>query len=75
MKATLEFNFEDADDVTRHLRCIKATDMAFTLWQIIGIRGKLEHLEEHKKLTSEEVMSMIAEIFDDNGINIDELLT
>jgi len=75
MKATLEFNFEDADDVTRHLRCVKATDMAFTLWQIIGIRGKLEHLEEQNKLTSDEVMSMIAEIFDDNGINIDELLT
>jgi hypothetical protein len=75
MKATLEFNLEDADDVARHLRCIKATDMAFTLWQIIGIRGKLEYLEEQNKLTSDEVMSMIAEIFDDNGINIDELLT
>jgi len=75
MKATLEFNFEDADDVMKHLRCVKSSDMAFALWQIRGIRGKLEHLEDQNKLTSEEVMLMIFEIFDDNSINLDELLT
>jgi len=34
MKATLEFDLNDADDKMAHIRCVKATDMALVLWEI-----------------------------------------
>lgn len=74
MKAILEFNLTDPDDVTSHLRCIKATDMACALWEIRNLGKELGWLEEEGKLTAEAVMEKIFEHFDNHNINTDELL-
>jgi len=34
MKAVLEFDLNDLDDIRAHNRCIKATDMALALFEI-----------------------------------------
>lgn len=34
-KAILKFDLTDADDRMDHLRCVKATEMALALWQIV----------------------------------------
>lgn len=73
MKATLEFNLEDADQRTSHLRCVKATDMAIALWYISSLRTKLERIEELAPLTTDDVMNHINDILENNGINPDEL--
>ena len=73
MKATLEFNLTDPDDIKNHLRCIKATDMAIALWHIRMMRRELEWMEEQNELTTENVMSKIFEFLDDNNVNTDEL--
>ena len=73
MKAILEFDLNDPDDTRNHLRCIKATDMAIALWHIRMMRRDLEWMEDQKELTTENVMSKIFEILDDNNVNTDEL--
>lgn len=73
MKATLEFDLNDPDDIRNHLRCIKATDMAIALWHIRMMRRELEWMEDQKELTTENVMSKIFEFLDDNNVNTDEL--
>jgi len=35
MKAKLEFDLDDFDDKMAHNRCVKATDMALVLWEIM----------------------------------------
>lgn len=35
MKATLRFNLDDPDDARAHMRCVKATDMALAIWDIM----------------------------------------
>jgi hypothetical protein len=73
MKAILEFDLNDPDDMRNHLRCIKATDMALALWHIRMMRRELEWMEDQKELTTENVMSKIFEFLDDNNVNTDEL--
>ena len=73
MKAILEFDLNDPDDIRSHLRCIKATDMAIALWHIRMMRRELEWMEDQKELTTENVMSKIFEFLDDNNVNTDEL--
>lgn len=40
MKATLSFDLSEPDDHTRHLQCVKASDMAIALWRIHQLRYK-----------------------------------
>ena len=74
MKATLEFDLNEPDDIKSHLRCVKALDMALALWHIRMMRKDLEHLEDVNELTTENVMSKIFEILDDHSLNTDELI-
>jgi len=74
MKATLEFDLNEPDDIKNHLRCVKATDMALALWHIRMMRKELEHMEDVNELTTENVMSKIFEILDDHSLNTDELI-
>lgn len=74
MKAILEFDLNEHDDISNHLRCIKANDMALALWHIRMLRKDLEWMEDQQKLTTENVMSKIFEILDDNNVNTDELI-
>jgi hypothetical protein len=74
MKATIEFNLTDPDDLRSHLRCIKALDMACVLWELRNMRKELEWMEVQGKLSSEQVMDKILEHFDNHNINADELV-
>jgi hypothetical protein len=74
MKATLEFDLNEPDDIKSHLRCVKALDMALALWHIRMMRKDLEHMEDVNELTTENVMSKIFEILDDHSVNTDELI-
>jgi hypothetical protein len=71
-KATLEFNLDDREDIKAHLRCVKSTSMAVTLWDID------QHLRSEEKYKDNEVAEKlreeIREIMNDNGINLDELI-
>ena len=50
MKAILEFDLNDHDDRRAHLRCVKSTDMALAIWNIVyEIRKSTE-----RKLESQE---------------------
>ena len=73
MEAIIKFNLEDADDRMNHLRCVKAVDMALALWKISNLRDKLERIEEVGTITSDDVMNLILEIYEDYEININEL--
>lgn len=74
MKATIEFDLHDPDDIRSHLRCTKALDMACVLWEIRNMRKEIEWMEEQGELSSEQVMSKILEHFDNHELNIDELI-
>jgi hypothetical protein len=74
MKARLEFDLNEPDDIKNHLRCIKALDMALVLWELRNIRKELEWMEEQGELSSETVMTKILEHFDNHNINADELI-
>jgi hypothetical protein len=83
-KATLEFDLNDLDDRMGHLRAVKSTDMACAIFQICyNTKKELEYSIEAKEEKGEEVtaydavhmtMEKIHEIFNEYGINIDELL-
>lgn len=74
MKATIEFDLNEPDDIKSHLRCVKALDMALALWHIRMMRKDLEHMEDVNELTTENVISKIFEILDDHTLNTDELM-
>lgn len=74
MEAIIKFDLNDADDRISHLRCVKALDMAIALWHIGQLHKKLEHIEEVGQLTSDDVMKLIYEIFNDHGISLDEII-
>ena len=74
MKATLEFDLNEPNDIKSHLRCVKALDMALALWHIRMMRKDLEHMEDVNELTTENVISKIFEILDDHTLNTDELM-
>jgi hypothetical protein len=73
MEAIIKFNLDDSDDRMNHLRCVKSTDMALALWNISNLRSKLERIEDVGTITSDDVMNLIHEIFDDYEINTNEL--
>jgi hypothetical protein len=79
MKAILEFNLDDADDKMSHLRCVKATEMMVTLWEMD------QHLRSITKYASDstsqetydelvKVREMLHEIMGDNGISFEGLI-
>ncbi len=79
MKAILEFDLDNPDDKMSHLRCVKATEMMITLWEID------QHLRSITKYapdsTSQEtydelvkVREMLHEIMGNNGITFDGLI-
>lgn len=65
MTATLTFNLDDPDDRKAHLRCVKSTDMAIALFEIMNNSDINVRDIEHYK---ENIMQATA------AINIDELL-
>jgi hypothetical protein len=74
MKAKIEFDLNEPDDIKNHLRCVKATDMALVLWTIYHMRKQLEWMEEQGKLSADTVMDKILDAFNDHNVNIDEIM-
>jgi len=68
MKAKLEFDLNDQEDVMAHLRCVKALDMAIALWKIKQLAMNIEKYE----YTPEEIQNEI--LGELEGINLDELI-
>jgi hypothetical protein len=56
MKAILEFDLNEPDDVHAHKRCVQALDLAIMLWDIEG---------ELRKLTKYAPDSMSQETYDE----------
>ena len=73
MKAIIEFDLNEPDDVANHRRFTKSLDMAIALWYISQLRKDLEALEDRNDLNVESVIDKIYTILNDHNINIDEL--
>jgi len=79
MKAVLKFNLEFPDEQKAHLRCVKSTNMAIVLFDLLcNARKSIAH--DHQDASEdfmegvEVVMDRIRELCMDNNINIDELI-
>lgn len=81
MKAIIEFNLNDADDMQAYEIHNKAKDMAYILWQLMTNKKKeLEYkLEEHPKFSSFDVLDMVFEeiglMLQDENIDIYKLIS
>jgi len=83
-KGKLEFDLSDFDDKMEFERCIKSTDMAIVLFDVIyNYKKSLEYdiekkEEDGKTLTPYEVLDMFFEKFNNDlsrrGIDIDNLI-
>jgi hypothetical protein len=78
MKATLEFNLDDAEDEMAYQRCIKSKEMAMALWEIThNTKKNLEYTLEStadKFESLEVVFDKIYEIIRENNINTEQLI-
>jgi hypothetical protein len=77
MKAKLKFNLEFPDERRAHMRCVKSTDMAIVLFDILyNARKKIHHENESEAFLEgiDSTLNYIRELCEDRNINIDELL-
>jgi hypothetical protein len=78
MKAILEFDLNDSDDIQAHLRCVKALDLVLFILKIEGeLRGKLKHgnLTDCQYETLDKFRDEFYQEMNQRGINIDELVS
>ena len=80
-KATLEFDLDNREDIKAHLRCVKSTDMAIVLFEILNnLRKKVEFEVEYFEADSTPsdgvyaAFRRIRELCEENGIVIDDLI-
>ena len=78
-KATLEFDLNDHDDKMAHLRAVKSTDLALSLWDMDGyLRGKTKHAPDSMSSevydTLQDVRDKLYEIMNKHSIDLDELI-
>lgn len=82
MKAILEFDLNDPDDVMAHKRCVKALDMALALWDIQhgSFRREVYDEMEAGNMTDAEmqgaelVMTKLIEYLLDRGIDTTDFI-
>jgi hypothetical protein len=81
MKAILEFNLDERDDIEAHLRCVKALDMAVVLWDMDQyLRNKMKYGNKDSMLSDdaykalEDAREELRESMSSRGINLDELM-
>jgi hypothetical protein len=78
MKAKLTFDLDDIDDKMAHERCIKSTDMALVLWEIMtnSYRGLTNGYDEddsyHKGVDA--VYEKLRELMEEHDINPHNLI-
>lgn len=81
MKATLKFNIEDPEDRMAHLRCVKATDMAIALFEIVynirkTTKARIENTKENISTYDavDLTLEAVVEVLTEHGIDVDELI-
>lgn len=77
MKAVLEFDLNDSEDVRAHKRCVKALDMAMALHEILNhFRNELKYgdLTGEAYAAMEKCQANVIEILDSNSVDVDELI-
>jgi hypothetical protein len=81
MKAILEFDLDDHDDRMAHLRCVKSTDMAIVISEILhNLEKQVQHEVENLEADSDPsdgvyaAFRKIREVIYDRGILIDDLI-
>lgn len=78
MRAKLTFDLNDLDDKMAHERCVKATDMALVLWEIMtnSYRGLTNGYDEedgyHKGVDA--VYEKLRELMEEHDINPHNLI-
>ena len=80
--ATLTFDLNEPDDVQAHLRCVKSTDMALAIWDIVyEIRKSTERKLESQETSTdaefklhEKIFEEIYDTLNERGIKIDDLI-
>jgi hypothetical protein len=78
MKAKLTFDLDDIDDKMAHERCVKSTDMALVLWEIMtnSYRGLTNGYDEddsyHKGVDA--VYEKLRELMEEHDINPHNLI-
>ena len=78
MKAKLTFDLDDIDDKMAHERCVKSTDMAFVLWEIMtnSYRSLTNGYDEddgyHKGVDA--VYDKLRELMEEHDINPHNLI-
>ena len=74
MKAILEFNLDDVSDRLAHKRCVNATNAYIALFEV---NEKLRQINKYgdgtDKVDVGELREIIFDIFDANGVNLDDL--
>jgi hypothetical protein len=79
MKAILEFNLNEPEDIMAHKRCVKALDMSIALLQISNhLIEELKHIQEIAPDAEINMVEFISEFISSaleaNGIMLDELI-
>jgi hypothetical protein len=77
MKAVLKFNLEFPDERKAHLCCVKSTDMAIVLFEILrNMRKTISNSQASEDYMEgvEDVLVQVQELCEYHGINIDELI-
>ncbi|MBU1743253.1 MAG: hypothetical protein KKC37_17090 [Proteobacteria bacterium] len=77
MKAILEFDCKDPDELMAHRRCIKALDMAIVLFEITrNLKNTIDNdpnIDYNYGLT-DLIFEEINELMEEHNINLDELI-
>ena len=79
MKATLEFNLDEFEDESAHMRCVKAKDLSLALWDMDQhLRAKTKYapdsMPEEVYDALQETRDKLHEIMSEYNIDLDELL-
>jgi hypothetical protein len=80
MRAKLKFNLDLPEDRQAHLRCVKATDMAIVIADLYKVKKMIEDRLDFGAPDSsyellDEVFKEINDLVEQQGINIDELIS
>ena len=86
MKATLKFNLDDQAEREAHLCAVKSRDMAIVLFDIANnmlnkIEGEFDSMppDEYEKISwtdaLEKVRTYISDLFEEENINLNELIS
>ena len=78
MKAKLKFDLDDFDDRLAHERCVKATDMALVLWELMhnsyrGLTNGFDETDDYYKGV-DAVYDRLRELLNEHDVNPDKFI-